>query len=395
MHDMVLIVLGAAVLLSGSAVAQMLLAPRTIRSSAEWGAIFFPSGAFLVMSFVIYVDVGSRTVHPIGEYALVAATVVLALGAALGVRSLLRSMVEQQARDDELTSLRIRYERLFKANDMPIVVFDSGSLAIVDVNDSGEELFGRTRGELLSASFDSLDFEQDARAELALADSEGRGQVELRRRTPGGEVRNLVVHLSVGEVAGVRLWYGICEDVTERNAARAELLAQQQQLAHLADHDALTGLPNRRVLDTVLARALARAEREVPSALLFIDVDDFKQMSDVHGHQAGDAALTAIARLLEAGVRAGDVVVRIGGDEFAVLLEGIELMAAAGIARRLVVTVRERYADLGLSVGVVPVVASADMVEVVRRADECMYAAKAAGGNRAMVKAAPPVCVEG
>ena len=395
MHDTVLIVLGAAVLLSGSAVAQMLLAPHAVRSSTEWGAIFFPSGAFLVMSFVIYVDVGSRTVHPIGEYALVAATVALALGAALGVRSLLHSMVAQQARDDELTSLRIRYERLFKANDMPIVVFDSGSLAIVDVNGSSEGLFGRTRGELLSASFDSLDFEQDARAELALADSEGRGQVELRRRTPGGEVRDLVVHLSVSEVAGVRLWYGICEDVTERNAARGELLAQQQQLAHLADHDALTGLPNRRVLDTVLARALARAERGVPSALLFIDVDDFKQMNDVHGHQAGDAALTAIARLLEAGVRAGDVVVRMGGDEFAVLLEGIELMAAAGIARRLVVTVRERYADLGLSVGVVPVVASADMVEVVRRADECMYAAKAAGGNRAMVKAAPPVCVEG
>ena len=98
----------------------MLLAPRAVRSSAEWGAIFFPSGAFLVMSFVIYVDVGSRTVHPTGEYALVAATVVLALGAALGVRSLLHSMVEQQARDDELTSLRVRYERLFKANDMPI-----------------------------------------------------------------------------------------------------------------------------------------------------------------------------------------------------------------------------------------------------------------------------------
>ena len=391
MHDTVLIVLGAAVLLSGSAVAQMLLAPDAVRSSTEWGAIFFPSGAFLVMSFVIYVDVGSRTVHPIGEYALVAATVVLALGAALGVRSLLHSMVAQQARDDELTSLRIRYERLFKANDMPIVVFDSGSLAIVDVNGSGEELFGRTRGELLSTSFDSLDFEQDARAELALADSEGRGQVELRRRTPGGEVRDLVVHLSVSEVAGVRLWYGICEDVTERNAARGELLAQQQQLAHLADHDALTGLPNRRVLDNVLEHAFARGRRGVPGSLLFIDVDDFKEVNDLGGHQAGDAVLVSIARLLERGVRApGDVVVRVGGDEFAILLEAIDLPEATVIAERLVVAVRDGFAGLGLSIGVGSVRGAADTVEVIRRADECMYAAKAAGGGRVIVAEVGP-----
>lgn len=394
MHEVVIGALWVAVLLSGAALAQMLLARRVIRSSTEWSAIFFPAGAFLVMSLVILVDVGSRMTHPPGEYALIVATVLLALGSALGVRSLLRSMLQQQERDDELAYLRMRYESLFKANEMPIVVFDSASLAVVDVNASGEGLFGSTKAQLLSRSLDQLGFEDDARAELQLAESESRGHVELRHRSPGGESRDLLIHVSIGDVAGTRLSYGICEDVTERNTARAALLAQKRQLAHLADHDALTGLPNRRVLDFVLGRALSRALRAVPSALLFIDVDDFKRMNDTHGHQAGDAALTAIARLLQDGVRTGDVVVRLGGDEFAILLEGMELTEAAGIAHRLVDAVRAEFADLGLSVGVVPVASSTDMVEVVRRADECMYAAKAAGGNCTVVRAATPVCVE-
>ncbi len=109
-------------------------------------------------------------------------------------------------------------------------------------------------------------------------------------------------------------------------------------------------------------------------------------MNDLQGHQAGDATLVAIARVLEKGVRApGDVVVRVGGDEFAILLEAIDLDDAVVIAERLVAAVRERFTDLGLSIGVASVRGAADTVEVIRRADDCMYEAKAAGGGRVIV----------
>ena len=379
MHVLVLSVLGLAVAFSGAAVVQMLLARRAIRSRTQWNAMFFPAGAFLVMSIVIFLDVGNRHLHALDEIVLVLATFLLALGAALGVRSLVRAMRRQQVRDDELAFLRMRYERLFKGNDMPIIVFDRETLRLVDVNASGVALFGGTPAGLMSATFDALGFEQDARAELGLAEAEGRRNIEVRRRARDGGICDLVIHLSMGEVAGERLVYGICEDVTERNAARVEL-------AHLADHDALTGLPNRRVLDVVLEHAFARGLRGVPGSLLFIDVDDFKEVNDLQGHQAGDAVLVSIARLLERGVRApGDVVVRVGGDEFAILLEAIDLPEATVIAERLVVAVRDGFAGLGLSIGVGSVGGAADTVEVIRRADECMYAAKAAGGGRVIV----------
>lgn len=379
MHVLVLSVVGLAVAFSGTAVLQMLLGRRAVRNPTQWNAVFFPAGAFLVMSVVTFLDVTSEDVPPAGQTPLAIATFLMALGAVLGVRTLLREMREQAGRDDELSALRLRYERLFKNNEMPIVVFDRRSLAMVDLNASAVVLFGGTPAGLMSTTFDSLGFEQDIRAELDAAEAEARGHVEVRRPTRGGGICDLLIHLSVGEVDGERLVYGICEDVTERNAARSEL-------AHLADHDALTGLPNRRVLDVVLEHAFARGLRDVPGALLFIDVDEFKSVNDRQGHQAGDAVLVSIARLLESGVRApGDTVVRLGGDEFAILLEAIDLAEATVIAERLVVSVREHFGDLGLSIGVASVRGAADTLEVIRRADECMYEAKASGGGRVIV----------
>ena len=168
--------------------------------------------------------------------------------------------------------------------------------------------------------------------------------------------------------------------------ARTEVAQLKAQLEGLRDQDPLTGLPNRRVLDSVLDHAFARGRRGVPGSLLFIDIDDFKEVNDVQGHQAGDAVLVQIARVLERGVRApGDVVVRLGGDEFAILLEAIDLDDATVIAERLVLAVRDGFHGLGLSVGIASVRGAADTLAVVRRADECMYAAKATGGSRVIV----------
>ncbi len=369
----------------------MLVARRSVRSSVLWAAIFVPVCGFLLVSLAVMADAGSRNIHSFNEYVLVAVTLFLGIGSVIGVTSVLRAVRQQQARENELDGLRMRYERLFKRNEMPIIVFDRHSLRIVDVNAAGLDMFGGTRAALLSTTLDALGFDRDLPTEWRLAEGGVPRSLEVRYRTREGGYLDLLVHVSVAEVAGEGLAYGIVEDVTERNAARAELVEQKELLAHLADHDALTGLPNRRVLSDALERAFARGLRGVPSALLFIDVDDFKQVNDVYGHQAGDVALTAVARLLEAGVRAGDVVARQGGDEFAILLEGIDLEGATAIAERLAVAVRAHFPDLGLSVGVAPMSGASDTIEVVRRADECMYEAKNAAGNRVVVFAAQEV----
>jgi len=168
-------------------------------------------------------------------------------------------------------------------------------------------------------------------------------------------------------------------------------------LTHRALHDALTGLPNRELFFDRLEQALARARRRtVPLAVLFIDLDGFKQVNDVHGHEAGDTVLAEAGDRLRALVRTADTVARYGGDEFTVLAEDVgDVEAAQHLGERIADELARPYPgglEVGASVGIAftanPAATTPD--GLIRRADHAMYRSKRPGAQRAEVSRVRP-----
>ena len=152
--------------------------------------------------------------------------------------------------------------------------------------------------------------------------------------------------------------------------------------------DPLTGALNRRGFEFELNKSLANARRHNRlSALLFVDMDNFKQINDTHGHHAGDEALCHVADLLQANIRETDVLARVGGDEFSIILNDVRSVQDAENRARLLagfissspVRFEGALIEVRASVGTQSFQAEDDMVEVIARADEAMYAAKKAG----------------
>lgn len=195
------------------------------------------------------------------------------------------------------------------------------------------------------------------------------------------EIRWWVVSGVIVVLIAVSLGAGV---ITER------LHRQASDALDLAFSDALTGLPNRRVLDLFLQKAFSAARRGGELSLVLFDLDDFKRLNDTRGHTAGDEALRAIARVLAANTRASDVSGRLGGDEFLTILPGATASAALAFAERVTHELRiaadDRAEGVTLSIGVASYRPEMqDLQELIDAADQALYQAKASGRGRAIV----------
>jgi diguanylate cyclase (GGDEF)-like protein/PAS domain S-box-containing protein len=316
-----------------------------------------------------------RRTDEIGQLVVDVNTLITRLSDALSTERDLRKA-------QELSERRMRL--VFEKADTGILVLDESG-AVQSSNPSFVRILGgdaATPGVSLAALLaphgplvagliaESFESGQPRDADLEI-DVRGRGKIW--------------VELSVNPL-GPSLLQGLLNDITERK--RAENAAHE-----LAVRDSITGLLNRRGLDDALTTVLSSAIAESRQlALLLVDLDYFKAVNDTFGHEAGDHVLREVAHILSQSVRRTDIVGRTGGDEFVVLLPGIEgPYKAEEIAQNIIDGIRKpislgdgKFAHIGASVGIsLTGLVREPAAALLRRADAAMYAAKQAGRGRA------------
>lgn len=189
---------------------------------------------------------------------------------------------------------------------------------------------------------------------------------------------------------GSVLWHGYIADVSERKRLQLELEASEARFRRLATVDMLTGAPNRRHFMSCLDAELARVRRyKVDACLVMLDADHFKRVNDTFGHGAGDEVLKALVATGQQQLRSPDILGRLGGEEFAVLLPDTSLEQGLALAERFRQAVAERQVSAGnasirltISLGVVALSAQDSTDSAMERADQALYRAKAYGRNR-------------
>ena len=321
-------------------------------------------------------------------------------GTPLFTQGVLVDITAQRQAEEDVREERDRAQRYLDLAGMAVVVLGTDE-RIALLNRAGHQLLGYDEGALLGHNwFDTCIPERDreiARSGFQRLVGEAQDASEPYESavlTKDGAERivrwnNTILRDDRGAVTAT-LSSGV--DVTERRRAEA-------QIAYLAYHDSLTGLPNRALLREHLELALARARRNGAAvALLYVDLDDFKLVNDSLGHAAGDELLCRIAMELRTRTRETDLLARQGGDEFLLLLSDLDGDQAPDDAAAAAASVMQALADpftisgaefhIGASIGISVFPRDAEDAEsLLKHADAAMYQAKAAGRNEITVYA--------
>jgi diguanylate cyclase (GGDEF)-like protein/PAS domain S-box-containing protein len=305
------------------------------------------------------------------------------------VRGIVVTSRDVTERRDAEAKLRLLHEVLEASGDL-VLLCDSGG-TVLYANAMARRLMRLAEGDRSQSAIERLLVPESAAQVDAIATALGAGEAwtgELTLRTADGEVPvAITVAMHRDEAGRNEFISAIAHDI-------GELKSTQARLEHQATHDPLTGLPNRALFQELGDQALARADRfGTTVAVLFLDLDRFKPVNDSFGHRTGDELLVQVAARLRATVRRGDIVARVGGDEFVVLCEhpaGKTEMRE--LARRLIEALSEPYPTpaasvrVGASVGIaIGAGARVTVDTLIRDADAALYRAKEQGRGLAVV----------
>lgn len=329
------------------------------------------------------------------------AAIVLVAGVAAYIhrinRRLMVSVAESRRAVEDLHASELKYRLLTESMKDVAWIADPDSLRYTYVSPSIEGLRGYTAAELIGTTID-LSFQPQERGAL-------RNLIRQRARAFRADPDNRQFYTDIFEQPckdGSTVWteivstysvnlrtgglelQGVTRDITERRAS-------QERIAYLAEHDTLTGLPNRALVTDRLSQALASARREGHGvALLYIDLDRFKPVNDTHGHAVGDLLLREAAQRMRDCVRESDTVGRFGGDEFVVLLPRVEVPDdALRVAEKIRSTLAAPFLVSGLSLEVSSSIGVALYPDdgrgessLLLAADRAMYEAKRSGRDQ-------------
>ena len=302
-------------------------------------------------------------------------------GSVVGTVGLAIDVTERRELDEALKTQNVYFQELFETAPVAIVILDEND-QVLRINAEFTRIFGYGSEEVVGKRINDLIVPDELRQEgldmtVQVASGETLNRESLRRRKDGTTLWVSIVARPFKVADEPSRVYGMYHDISDRKRAEEELRA-------LSLVDTLTGLPNRRAFITLSDQALkwaARIKKDV--LLIFIDVDNLKQINDTHGHLAGDRALVDAARVLRETFREADIVARLGGDEFIALITAESEEAGHLVIGRLQArvaahnAVSDRPFALGLSIGFTH--AKADgvrLLELMERADASLYERK-------------------
>jgi len=304
-------------------------------------------------------------------------------GPGIRVIGVAQDVTERRRLQDRLRNT----EAAISATADGIIILD-GDRNILSVNSAFCRLTGYVAAEVLGRNPDEFLHarrEGDTFAPLSSQMHGGfwRGEIACRRKN--GEIFPALQTVSAVTNRG-----SIVTNFVVSFADISELRRREARISHMALHDALTGLGNRRLLQQRLDGELALAQRRRRSlGFFFLDLDGFKTINDSVGHDAGDTMLKVIAERIEGSIRRSDLAIRIGGDEFLVLMQAHDQAECATLASKLLLTIaapvslQGETVSVSCSIGIAVAPADgADGADLIKAADSAMYEAKRSGRNR-------------